>query len=41
MCVKLHPEYLNFGSCFPHPTSFYTCEVTTTPRVCGGNNKIS
>ena len=37
MCVKLHPEDLNPGPYHPHPTSIYTCGVTTTPRVRGGD----
>ena len=29
MCVKLLPRDLNPDSCHPHPTSTYTCGVTT------------
>ena len=36
MCVKLPPGDLNPDPCPPHPTSIYTCGVTTAPRVCGG-----
>ena len=36
MYVKLSFGNLNFNPCFSHPTSIYTCEVTTAPRVCGG-----
>ena len=36
MCVKLPPRDLNLGPYPPHPTSMYTCGVTTTPRVCDG-----
>ena len=36
MCVKLSPGDLNPGPCLPHPTSIYSCGVTTAPRVCGG-----
>ena len=35
--MKLSPRYLNLGPCLQHPTSIYTCGVTTTPRVCGGD----
>ena len=37
MCVKLPPRDLNLVPCLPHSTSTYTCGVTVTPRVCGGN----
>ena len=37
MCVKLSHENLNLGPFPPHPTSIYTCEVITAPRVCGGD----
>ena len=36
MCVKLLPRDLNSGSFPSDPTNTYTCEVTTTSRVCGG-----
>ena len=36
MCVKLSPGDLNPSSCPPHPTSTYTCEMTTAPKVHGG-----
>ena len=36
MCIKLLLGNLNPGSCSPHPTSTYTCEVTTAPRIHGG-----
>ena len=37
MCVKLHPEHLNSGPYFLHPTNISTCGVTIAPNVCGGN----
>ena len=37
MWVKFQPKNLNSGSCLPHPTDTYTCEVTTTSKVCGDN----
>ena len=36
MCVKLPSGYLNLGPYPSQPTSTYTCRVTITPRVCGG-----
>ena len=36
MCVKLPPGDLNLGPYPPHPTSTYTCGVTTAPRVRSG-----
>ena len=36
MCVKLPSGDLNPDLYPPHPTSIYTCGVTTTPRVRGG-----
>ena len=36
MCVKLSPRDLNFGFYSSHPIIIYTCEVTTTSKVCGG-----
>ena len=36
MCVRLPLGNLNPGSYPPHPTSIYTCRVTTAPRACGG-----
>ena len=36
MCMKLPPGDLNSGPYPSHPTSIYTCGVTTAPRVCGG-----
>ena len=36
MCVKLSPGDLNPSPCPPHPTSTYTCEMTTAPKVHGG-----
>ena len=33
MCVKLPFGDLNPDSYLLHPTSIYTCEVTTVPRV--------
>ena len=36
MCVKLPPGDLNPDPCPTHPTSTYTCGVTTAPRVCSG-----
>ena len=42
MCVKLSPGDLNPVPYPLHPTSTYTCGVTITPRVCGGqpNTKL-
>ena len=37
MCVKLPPRDLNPDPYPLHPTSTYTCGVTTAPRVYGGN----
>ena len=39
MCVKLPLGDLNPSSYLPHPTSIYTCGVTTAPRVRGGQPK--
>ena len=36
MCVKFPPKDLNSGSYPSHPTSTYTCGVTTALRVCSG-----
>ena len=36
MCVKLFPGDLNPDPYPPHPTSIYTCGVTTASRVCSG-----
>ena len=36
MYVKLFSGDLNSDLCLLHPTSIYTCGVTTAPRVCGG-----
>jgi len=36
MCIKLPPGDLNPGPYPPHPTSIYTCGVTTASRVHGG-----
>ena len=36
MCMKLPPEELNSDPCLPHPTSTYTCGVTTAARVRSG-----
>ena len=38
MCVKLPPGDLNPDPYPPHPINTYTCEVTNTPIVCGGQN---
>ena len=35
MCVKLPLGDLNPDPCPPHPTSIYTCGVTTASRVRG------
>ena len=35
--MKLLPEDLNPDHCPPHSTNIYTCGVTTTLRVYGGN----
>ena len=40
MCVKLSPENLNLGPCPLHPTSTYTCGVTTVLRVRSGSCNI-
>ena len=40
MCVKFPPGDLNLSPYPPHPTSIYTCGVTTAPRVCGGRTTI-
>ena len=37
ICVKLPLGDLNPDPCPPHPTSTYTCGVTTAPRVRDGN----
>ena len=37
MCVKFSLENLNPVPYLPHPISTYTCGVTTTPKVRGGN----
>ena len=37
MSVKLPPRNLNPTPWPPHPTSTYTCGVTTVPRLCGGS----
>ena len=39
MCLKLHLGDLNSSLWPPHPTSIYTCGVTTAPRVRGGQPK--
>ena len=36
MCVKFPHRDLNPNHYLPHPTSTYTCGVTTAPKVCGG-----
>ena len=36
MCVKLLPGDLNPDPYPPHPTNIYTYEVTTAPKVHGG-----
>ena len=39
MYIKLSPRDLNLDFCPPHPTSIYTCGVTTAlrmPRMRGG-----
>ena len=36
MCVKFPPKDLNSGPYPSHPTSTYTCGVTTALRVCDG-----
>ena len=33
--MKLPPRDLNPHPYLPHPTSIYTCRVTTVPRVRG------
>ena len=38
--MKLSPGDLNLDSYPPHFTSTYTCEVTITPRVCGGSSMM-
>ena len=35
MCVKLIPGDLNLDPYLSHPTSTYTCKVTTTLKVHG------
>ena len=40
MCMKLSPGDLNSDPYPPHPTSTYTCGVTTAPRVRGGQTKL-
>ena len=37
MCVKLSLEDLNLGPYPPHSTNTYTCGVTITPKVYGGD----
>ena len=39
MWVKLPLGDLNPSPYLPHPTSIYTCGVTTAPRVRGGQPK--
>ena len=41
MCVKLIPRDLNPGPYPPHPTSTYTCGVTTASMVHGGEININ
>ena len=36
--MKLSLGDLNPSPYPPHPTSIYTCGVTTTPKVCNGIN---
>ena len=38
--MKLPLRDLNPDSCSPHPTSIYTCGVTTAPSVHGGYLEI-
>ena len=38
MCVKLSPGDLNPDPYPPHPINNYTCGVTNTLIVCGGQN---
>ena len=38
MCLKLPLGDLNSGPYPPQPASTYTCKVTITPKVCGGND---
>ena len=40
MCVKLPLRDLNPGPYPPHPTSTYTCEVSTAPRVRDGAQSL-
>ena len=40
MCVKFPSRDLNPDPCPPHPTSIYTCGVTTALRACGGAKDI-
>ena len=40
ICVKLPLRDLNPGPCPPHPTSIYTCGVTTAPRLHGGKPRM-
>ena len=40
MCLKLLNKELNYGPYPPHPTSIYTCGVTTTPMVRGGTTTL-
>ena len=39
MYVKLPSENLNPNSYLQHSIRIYTCGLTTTPRVCGGETK--
>ena len=39
MCVKLPFRDLNSSLYPPHSTNIYTCKVTTTPRVRGGDTR--
>ena len=36
MCVKLLSGYLNASPYSQHPTSIYTCGITTGPRMRDG-----
>ena len=40
MYMKLPLRDLNPNPYSPHPTSIYTCGVTTSPRVRGGETLI-
>ena len=40
VCVKLISWDLNLDPYFPHPTSIYTCEVTTALKMCGGASQL-